>query len=282
MNSEIQVRLLGAVRALLRPIARLLMRYGVTYHQFSDIAKEAFVYEAFLDTDTRGRKTNASRVAVKTGISRKEVSRLRDALQCGDMLSSAGRADHSGPPARVLHAWHTDQRFMTPHGTPRALCFEGPDSSFSSLVRLVAGDVPPGAVRAELKKAGAVSESEDGQITAEKRYYVPGNVDEKAITVLANLLFPLAAGIAHNSNPDRKVDGFIQRFAFSERLKADTVPEFRSWSRREATHFIESVDDWIAAHEGDAGRDTQDSPASIAGVGVFYYEGPSADDSIRS
>jgi hypothetical protein len=149
-------------------------------------------------------------------------------------------------------------------------------------VRLVAGDVPPGAVRAELKKAGAIAESEDGQISAEKRYYVPGNVDEKAVTVLANLLFPLAAGIEHNSNPDRKVDGFIQRFAFSERLKTDAVPEFRSWSRREATHFIESVDDWIAAHEGDVRRDTQDDHASIAGVGVFYYEGPSADDSIRS
>jgi hypothetical protein len=278
MNSEIQVRLLGAVRALLRPVARLLMRYGVTYHQFADIAKEAFVHEAFLDTDSRGRKTNASRVAVKTGISRKEVSRLRDALHQGD---STGRADHSGPPARVLHAWHSDQRYLSPGGTPRALFFDGPDSSFSSLVRLVAGDVPPGAVRAELRKAGAISESEDGRIFVEKRYYVPGNVDEKAITVLANLLFPLAAGIEHNSNPERKADGFIQRFAFSERLKAESIPEFRAWSRNEATDFIESVDDWIAAHEGDAAPDSEHDSASIAGIGVFYYEGPSADGSIR-
>lgn len=282
VGSEIQFRLLGAVRALLRPIARLLMRYGVTYHQFADIAKAAFVYEAFLETDDRGRKTNASRVAVKTGISRKEVSRLRDALQQGGELAAAEQTDRSGPPARVLHAWHTDPRFLEPDGTPRALSFDGPDASFSTLVRLVAGDVPPGAVRAELRRAGAISESDDGQISAVKRYYVPGNVDEKAITVLTNLLFPLAAGIEHNSNPDRKGDGFIQRFAFSERLKADKVPEFRDWSRREATGFIESVDDWIAAHEGEVARDSKRGPASIAGVGVFYYEGPTADDWNRS
>ena len=282
MNSEIQVRLLGAVRALLRPIARLLMRYGITYHQFADIAKAAFVYEAFLDSDNRGRKTNASRVAVKTGISRKEVSRLRDALQSGGELPSAGKADHSGPPARVLHAWHTDQRFLRADGTPRGLFFDGSDPSFSSLVRSVAGDVPPGAVRAELRKAGAISESDDGKIVAEKRYYVPGNVDEKAITVLSNLLFPLAAGIEHNSNPNRRGDGFIQRFAFSERLRPNAVQEFRVWSRQEATNFIESVDDWIAEHEEDVDHRLERDPVSIAGIGVFYYEGPASDDWDRS
>jgi hypothetical protein len=159
--------------------------------------------------------------------------------------------------------------------------FENAEPCFASLVRAVAGDVPPGAVRAELKRASAITETAGGQVMATKRYYVPGNVDEKAITVLSGMLYPLAAGIDHNSNPDRKSDGFIQRFAFSERLDAELVPVFRHWSRNEATKFIESMDDWLAAHEsGEAGGREPLSP-HIAGIGVFYYEGPAAQDVIR-
>jgi hypothetical protein len=255
------------------------MRYGITYRQFADIAKAAFVHEAFRDNDGRGRRTNASRVAVKTGISRKEVSRLRDALHSSDDIASVGQSDHSGPPARVLHTWHADARFLGPGGVPLELEFDGHEPCFSALVKAVAGDVPPGAVRAELRKAGAIVEMDDGRIAAVKRYYVPGNVDEKAITVLSNLLFPLAAGIEHNSNPDRKADGFFQRFVFSERLLPGVVPVFRSWSRSEATKFVESVDDWIAAHELDAVAARENGPTNeIAGIGVFYYEGPTADE----
>jgi hypothetical protein len=177
-----------------------------------------------------------------------------------------------------------DAKYVTEHGAPRALPFEGDELSFSSLVRAVAGDVPSGAVRAELKRAGAVEEMPDGSLKAIKRYYVPGNVDEKAITVISGMLFPLAAGIDHNSSPDRRSDGFIQRFAFSERLNADLVPAFRLWSRKEATRFIESIDDWLAENEAGPEEPPQFDKQGrrlLSGVGVFYYEGPVAEDAIQ-
>jgi hypothetical protein len=170
-----------------------------------------------------------------------------------------------------------DRRFLRPNGAPRDLSFDDDGPSFCDLVRAVAGDVPPGAVRAELKRAGAIEDLENGEIRVIKRYFVPGDFDEKAIAVISAILYPLTAGIDHNANPARKSEGFIQRFAYSDRLGRDGVPEFRKWARSESTKFIESMDDWLASNEQpveDPGSATDDS---IVGVGVFYFEGPPAE-----
>ncbi len=283
MTNQIQIRMLNAVYAVLLPVARLLLRSGVTYGQFDSVARRAFVREALTEHDARGRLTNTSRVAVKTGLSRKEVKRIREALGLGDWAGAGVATDHSGPPARVLHAWHADSRFTDADGTPRDLDFQDDSSGFSALVRAVAGDVPPGAVRTELKRSGAIVDLDDGRLRPVKRYYVPGNVGEKAITVMSGMVFPLTSGVAHNADPERKADGYFQRFAFSENLSPSVAAAFRSWSRGEATKFIEAMDDWLAEHEA-TGLDSDELSGSAStqtsGVGVFYYEGPSAEQAI--
>lgn len=281
MNSDIQIRLLNALYACLIPITRILLRSGITFRQFADVAKQAFIREAFAETDSRGRKANTSRVAVRTGLSRKEVRRVKNVIESIARNEVLESVDHSGPPARVLHAWHVDPAFVGEQGIPKVLPFEGSTVSFTTLVHAVAGDVPPGAVRAELRRAGAIVEHDDGGIQVTKRYYVPGSVDERAITTISGMFFPLAAGLAHNTNPARTSDGFIQRFAFSDKLPSALVPAFRYWSRAEATRFIETMDDWLAAHEVDAMDQKRPEIACRAGIGVFYYEGPPAEDLVE-
>jgi Family of unknown function (DUF6502) len=271
MSSDVQTRLMATVYACLRPFARVLLRSGVTYKSFAEIAKSAFVHEAMLERDSKGRKTNASRVAVRTGLSRKEVRRVSEQNSPNDRPKT-GAADHAGPPARVLHTWHFDPRFLGPDGSPLDLCFEGESPSFAELVKAAGGDVPPGAVRAELFRAAAVLELENGLLRPTKRYFVPGDFDEKAITVMSGMLFPFLSGVDHNSNPARKSAGFIQRIAYA-RLSPEDREAFRVWSRAEATRFIESIDDWLTAREIQADESVADP---ISGVGVFYYEGPEA------
>ena len=273
MSSDVQSRLMATVYACLRPFARVMLRSGVTYKSFAEIAKTAFVHEALLERDAKGRVTNASRVAVRTGLSRKEVRRVSELTLLRDGPKS-GAADHAGPPARVLHAWHFDQRFVSPEGSPLDLCFEGESPSFTELVKAVGGDVPPGAVRAELFRATAVQELENGRLRPTKRYFVPGDFDEKAITVMSSMLFPLISGVDHNSNPSRRSAGFIQRIAYARLSPADRE-SFRAWSRAEATLFIESIDDWLIAREV---KVSESADVPISGVGVFYYEGPEAAD----
>lgn len=274
--------MLSAVYACLLPLARMMLRSGITYSQFDAVARRAFVREALGESDTRGRQTNTSRVAVKTGLSRKEVKRLREQLTAKPFDEPGSTSDQSGPLARVLHAWHFDRRFVAPDGRPRDLDFQDESDGFFALVRAVAGDVPPGAVRTELKRAGAVIELDDGRLRAQKRYYVPGNVDEKAIITVSGMLFPLAAGLAHNTDPNRTTDGFIQRLAFSQNLNRYAVEVFRKWSRLQAIKFIENMDDWLAENESAVSEPADNGEQDqIVGMGVFYYEGPAAEEAVN-
>jgi hypothetical protein len=280
MNNLIQMRMLNSAYACLLPLAKLLLRAGITYRQFDSIAKRAFVREAMAEADARGRPTNTSRIAVMTGLSRKDVKRIREFLASDPVVASGATADQSGPPSKVLHTWHVDPRFLKRDGSPRDLIFQDEEEGFCALVKAVGGDVPPGAVRTELKRAGAVTELDDGRLRAIKRYYVPGSVDDKAVTVMSGMLFPLAAGIVHNANPDRTADGFIQRFAYSQSLEPDAVTEFRIWSRAQAASLIEAMDDWLAKHESSDRLPSSESEGPIAGIGVFYYEGPTAQGAV--
>ena len=257
----------------MRPLARLLLRSGVTYKTFGEVAKTAFVHEAMLESGAKGRLTNHSRVAVRTGLSRKEVRRIYE-LSRSEEVGRRVRVDHFGPPARVLDVWHSDSRFVDSGGTPRDLPFENDDACFADVVRAAGGDVPPGAVRAELLRAAAIVELDNGNLRPTKRYFVPGDFDEKAITILSGILFPMISGVDHNANPGRTSPGFFQRFAFSS-LPVEKRDEFRAWSRNEATRFIEDINGRLTS----CGLDTRhsDGDDEISGIGVFYYEGPTAE-----
>ncbi len=278
MLGNTQSRLLQAVYACLRPLTRVLIRSGITYGQFAELAKLAFVQEAYREQDDRGRAINASRVSVKTGISRKEVRRIRE-VDLQRITPQLGRIfDSSAAPALVLHRWYSDEQYLDANGLPRPLPLNDPSPSFVELVRSVSGDVPPGAIRAELKQAGAIDELADGTVCASKRFYVPKDFDDKAVAVISGMLFPMTTALAHNADPSRTGEGFFQRIAFSRSLDDLEIANFRRWARVQSTDFVESMDNWIAAHERSPIGASERPEGPLVGVGVFYYEGPSADE----
>lgn len=257
-----------------------MLRSGIGYVQFAEMAKHAFVEEALGERDARGRVTNLSRVAIRTGISRKEVARIRSSiLQLKHELAEpAIDTANSGHAARVLQLWHADSRFIDSTGHPRDLPMGGDGITFSLLVRAAGGDVPPGAVRAELVDAGAVAELEDGRMRPTKRYFVPADVGEDLLVGFTHFVVPILAGLVRNTDRDCS-QPFFQRLAYSDRLTASSVPVFREISKGLSSSFLQTVDDWLSINESNL-----DLPASSlhgVGVGVFYYESPAtagADD----
>ena len=87
MTDVTQGRIRTVLFGLLLPIARILLRCGVGYTEFADLAKRAFVEAASADYGVRNRPTNIARVAVMTGLSRKEVSRIRTESAIRDRAS---------------------------------------------------------------------------------------------------------------------------------------------------------------------------------------------------
>ena len=85
----------SSVAGLLRPLVKILMYYGVSFAEFAEIAKRVFVETAQDDFQIKGRKQTISRVAMLTGIQRKEVSRLR---QLSSLNDSELDAAYNRPP----------------------------------------------------------------------------------------------------------------------------------------------------------------------------------------
>jgi hypothetical protein len=255
----------------MKPLARLMLQSGITYKQFADVLKLVFVEEATGVPDSRGRITNISRVAIKTGLSRKEVARLREWLAVSD-LSGEGIEDshfHSGIAARVLQVWFSDPAFADAGGRPLDLPAEGASPTFSDLVKLVGGDVPVGAVRTELISAGAIMELPGDQLRALKRHFVPSDVGEELIVGIESFAMPVLAGLARNVMM-RDQPPFIQRFAYSDRLPEAAIPVFRKLARDSSADFVQSIDNWLASSEI-APDQSPESPRRV-GVGVFYFE----------
>jgi hypothetical protein len=69
--------LIEALRAILQPLVRLLIANGVTFPAFSRIGKEVYIEVGTRDFSLSFKKQTDSRVALVTGITRKEIGQIR-------------------------------------------------------------------------------------------------------------------------------------------------------------------------------------------------------------
>ena len=268
MQDEVQRRILGAFLVVLRPMARILLRFGIGFREFSEIAKTAFVDVASTDYGLRGRPTNISRVAVMTGLTRKEVKRLRDKIEIGEETLVI----KATPLSEILHRWHSEEEFLNSNSRPRPLPFAGDTCSFSSLVKKFGGDIPPGALRTELKRVGAIQETDDGVLELVKRSVMPSGLDERLIISLVHGAYPLLSTISHNIDPDRDVDSWPQLTAFTQSIRKADMPRIKRISSDRLTEITESFDDLFMAYEALHESEQDSSDQNLVAVGVFYFE----------
>jgi len=197
MQEELQKKILNGFQLVLRPIVKILLRYGIGYNEFAETVKLAFVDVGSSDFGIRGRPTNISRVAVMTGLTRKEVRRLRSRIENGDDAPTV----RTTPITEVLTRWHSESEFLTVQGKPAALQYALGDNSFSELVKRFGGDVPPGAMRTEMKRMGLLEERDDGFLEVKSRFVISRDGVDTLLTSLVHGVYPLIATVARNTDP---------------------------------------------------------------------------------
>ena len=268
MQEKLKQQVLDAFLLVMRPIVRILLRYGIGYREFVEVAKTAYVDVASTDFGLRGRPTNISRVAVMTGLTRKEVKRLRDKIESGDSRISV----KTTPLADVLHHWHAQEEFTDSSGRPVVLPFSGAERSFSSLVKKFGGDIPAGAMRTELARVGAIVESANGELEVVDRVVVPKSDHDGLIAVLVHGAYALLSNIENNSDPKNANDQMANRFAYTQAVTSDRTSQIRRIAKDRIAEFAQSIDDIFIAYEAlheQSGRTDEKAPVA---VGVFYFE----------
>ena len=273
MQDEIRAKIVNAFLLVLKPMVRILLRFGIGYREFNEIAKTAFVEVASSDYGIRGRPTNMSRVAVMTGLTRKEVRRIRNELE-------AGRPEielNNTPLLRLLHVWVSDSEFLDRSGNPKELPFNGGEGSFTQLVKATGGDIPPGALRTELKRMGAVEELEDGRLRLLTRSFVPTEAHENLVETLVHCAFPTMSMVAHNTNPNRTEPSWPNITTFSFKIRASELPRFRRIAADRIQGFTETMDDILVSYEmlRDDGKPDKSEALKTVHIGAFYFQGDS-------
>lgn len=268
MQENFKQRILDAFLVVLRPVVRILLRYGIGYKEFAEVTKTVFVDIASSDFGLRGRPTNISRVAVMTGLTRKEVRRLRDKVDVGDNSISV----KCTPLADVLHQWHAQPEFTDSSGNPLVLPFSGGEKSFTTLVRKYGGDIPAGAMRTEMKRVGVVLEDDSGSLKVVGRAFRPDSDHENLVTLLVHGAYSLLSNIQHNTAPDRSEATWANRVAFTQSLRNQDTKQLRRITKDRIVDFAEAIDDVFIAYESLHEGNDSISDGNVVAVGLYYFE----------
>ena len=247
--------------------ASLLLRQGVTAHEFSQWANEAFVVAAISLLREQGADPSFSRISAMTGLHRHAVSALLGGVDGTRPTDTEPKEYQRHRLARVLTGWYEDPDFTGPDGRPLVLPADGPSPSFAELVRAYSGDIYPGIILEELVRVGAVRERKDGTLEARSKRYVVGGSDAASLKHADVVASDVFRSLEHNIRSARS-QRLFEDSAIAENLSPDVIPRLSRLLERRAATFLDDLEGWL----GDADRapDEDDSPTGVrAGVRII-------------
>jgi hypothetical protein len=272
----VNLRLLAAFRHLMVPLVRILIRNGIPFREFSEVVKGIYARIAADEASLPGRPASLARVAIVTGLSRREIGRI---FGEPDRLKTALESNANAI-ARLLQGWHNDPEFTGPYGFPRDLLFStdaGGALSFVDLARRYATDVPASVMLDELLRAQTVVQVvETGMIRVVKRTFIPDEMAPELIEIFARGVRRYIETIDHNLGEKDPHLRRFERWVFPDfGLREDDWDRFREMVNDRLLGVIEDLDTRFTAFE----RPDPDNQVGLTvGVGMYVYRDDSDDE----
>jgi hypothetical protein len=267
-----RIFLLNACIGLLRPLARIMLRHGLSTYDFARVANIAFVQAARDILREQGKPLSFSRISTITGLHRHVVSNI---VNSGDGKPADLTADKDyqrNRLARVLAGWFESPEYTDGEGRPRVLPVEGPEPSFASLVRDYSGDIYPAIILDELLHVGAVRRLRDGMLRVVSRRYTLGGAEPAAIEHLGSTARDVLCTLEHNIAAPVETRLF-EDSVISATLDRASIPLFRLLLRQRGAAFLQDIEGWVSEHEKPESKD-----AVRAGVIVQMIVDDRAED----
>lgn len=221
-----------ALSQLLRPLARLMIDHGVQLPAMLELLKSALVDEAQEAYALDHKGSSDTRIALLTGVHRKDVRRLREAphlaQEPSNMLPLA---------ASVVARWISDPRFLNTDQSPRLLARTpgrgtAGEPDFTALVSEISRDLGARSVLDELVRLGVVERRDDGMVALRVSGFVPQDGRGESFYFLtANLADHLSTSV-HNLKPGQTGPLMLEQSAFAQGLSADQAGQLHALARR--------------------------------------------------
>src|SRR5438094_1440029 len=222
-----------ATHTVLRPLVHVLLRNGMPYGAFAELARRAYAEVAEKDFALPHKKQTVSRISTLTGLTRKEVTRI----QATEVPSPAEDHERYHRPARVIGGWVRAKAYHDRKGHPADLPMDGKTKSFAALVREFSGDIPVRAIADELVRVGAIEILPNGNVRLLTRAYIPRGDQVDKIGILGADVADLIRTIDHNltSSPD---EAHFQRRVSYDNIPREVLPQLKKTLSRTAQYSL--------------------------------------------
>lgn len=262
--------LLPALKHVMRPLVRLMLRKGVTFNSFTHVLKEIFVEVAEQEFRIDGKPASDSRISLITGVHRKDVRRLRAQPAAGD----AGMPEAVSFGAHLVSIWLNQAPFCDQPGQPRALprlASVGGDGSFDSLVAALSTDIRARVVLDEWLRLGVVRVDEQDQVHLQTRAFIPQRGFEEKVAYLRHNLHDHACAAVHNLTETG--EPFFERAVHYDSLSSAGVEHLKTLVQSDGMQVLVALNQLAAELEA---RDPTPADArQRITVGLYFYTEPS-------
>lgn len=257
-----------ALERVLYPLVKLLLRFGFPFAAFADVARKVYVDVAVEQFQLPGRKQSDSRIAVLTGLTRKEVKRLRaaHARLDQDLIARHNRIH------RVINGWANDPHFVAADGQPKELPLEGGTPSFQELARRYSGDIPARAVLDELKRINVVSVTGNETVRLQRaQIHAMDAQRAELLSRLGDHAGELIRAIEQGFERDEGTPA-PTRMVIVDTTERAEIEDLRAFAQGRSQALLDELEAW----RGGRAREGGERPAGTyrVGLGIFLVDRP--------
>lgn len=256
---------LACVLRVMRPLARLLLKNGVTYTAFAQALKPVFLQAAHDELNSLGRPTTDSAVSLLSGVHRRDVRNLTRLAPEEDQTAAR---EPLSLVSQVVARWLSEPALLDAEGKPRTLERGTAADGFDQLVARVSSDVRPRAVLDELLRLGVAGETESGVCLLAKGLAPRQGMEEMSSLVSDNLHDHAAAAGANLQGGAN----FLEQAIFVDQLTADSAQHLHKVSAqawRDA--FKRVMQEAQTRFDEDAAQAQPEQRTHRARFGAYFY-----------
>ena len=269
--------LIRALLQVLYPLVRFMLTKGVTYPFLADLLKGVFVEAADREFRIADRPQTDSRISLLTGVHRKDVRRLRKAVQEPGEATPAAVSLGS----QLVAAWTGLAQFLDQDGHPLPLprlASSAGELSFEGLVAGVSKDIRSRAVLDEWLRLGVVRIDDQDRVVLNIEAFVPQKGFEEKMFYFGHNLHDHAAAAAHNVLGESPP--FLERSVHYDALGPTSIRALAELAERAGMQAALTIN--RKAMELEKRDAASEEPKQRITFGIYFYSAPAETEAQES
>ncbi len=276
--ATVEKALLSALKTILKPMVRLLIRQHITYVGLQGLLKQIYVKVADESFRLDGKRQTDSRISLLTGVHRADVKTIRNQ----GVEKSSDKEIKASLSAQIMSIWAGHQAYLDSDGKPKSLFRNSTDGSpsFEQLVLSISKDKHPRSFLDDWLNKGIVkiikNDKEKDMLTLSEKGYIPEvDYEEKLFFAGKNIGDHLSIVV---NNLENRQPLMFDRAVYYRKLTEESVKELEEFSKNKMMEVLVEVNQHASQlQEKDNGKNNASHSMHVGAY--FYHENSQSKES---